>query len=199
MIAIGATLLVLELKLPESGNFTYDEIVHWLRITIGWVISFAAIAVLWFENHLQLSVVHRCTMKHASATFLQLALLSLIPFASGLIADRPKDFLPAAIFNIVLLVNGLVSVWTTTLIEKHSALREESGGASVLRTRSRFQFWLYSIVGVLGIAGSWFHHPFTGVVLWMIIPVVVWRRFHVSIEGGEHPEHAHPEKKPEAS
>lgn len=173
VIAIAATLLVLELKMPEDGQMTSDIVLHWTRTLAGWLISFAMVAIVWFESHFQMTSTSRWTLGLTVMTFLQLALLSLIPFGSNLIVDDPNDLFSALFFNGIMLANGLCMAATTSMIGRKSELHATPEVTRALSGRSRFVLWSYLLTAVMGVAAAALHHPFTGVVLWAIIPLAV--------------------------
>jgi uncharacterized membrane protein len=172
VIAIAATLLVLELKVPEDGQLTGDLIQHWGRTFLGWVISFAMIALLWFDNHFQMSHTSRWTVGLTAMTFVQLALLSLIPFGSNLIVDNPGSLFSALVFNGILLANGLCMSVTTAQVARREDIHISSESTRILQARVRFALLTYMPTAVMGVLGSVYHHPFTGVILWAMIPFV---------------------------
>ena len=90
VVAIAATILVLELKVPEDHSLSRSDVEHWVLIILGWVVSFIMITVMWLENHRQLALASAWTMPLMVVTFAQLGLISLIPFGSNLIMDQPS-------------------------------------------------------------------------------------------------------------
>lgn len=177
VIAIAATLLVLELKLPQDHALSPEYMLEWARVFFGWIVSFAMIAILWFENHLQLAHASRWTVRLTIVTFAHLGLLSLVPFASNLIMDDPGDLGAALAFNAILLANGLCSACGTWLLSRQSAIHRHPGTARLLARRSLFQMVAYTGVAIISLIGAVAHHPFIGVALWLLMPFFVWIRF----------------------
>ena len=46
VIAVAATLLVLELKVPEGAIENSEVLLHWFRLGTAWLISFMMIAAV---------------------------------------------------------------------------------------------------------------------------------------------------------
>jgi uncharacterized membrane protein len=178
VIAIAATILVLELKVPEGNELTSAEFLDWARIFVGWIVSFAMIAVLWFDNHYQMRNASHLTIRMTVLMFANLALMSLIPFASSLIMEDHQSLVAAVIFNIVMLANGLCSAFTTLTLLRSGAHVCDSNTARMLRSRAIIQGAAYVGVAACGLFGAVVHHPFIGVLLWLIMPIAIWIRFN---------------------
>lgn len=173
MIAIAATLLVLELKVPDDGALSAEIVMHWARTLAGWMISFAMIALIWFENHFQMASASRWTVGLTVATFVQLALLSLIPFGSNLIVDTPDSLFAALVFNGILLANGLCLAGTMWMIGRNKDIHISAAVSRVMEKRANFALLSYLLTAFLGVFSAIYHHPFTGIVLWALIPFIV--------------------------
>jgi uncharacterized membrane protein len=180
VFAIAATILVLELKLPEGRGLSHEDILSWLHVFVGWLVSFAMIAMLWFEQHFQLRRAEKLSQRLAGLVFLQLALISLIPFASGLVAVDPDDLLSSVIFNLVMVANGLCSAKISQMLARTPAHLSNPDDSHALTFRARTQIGSYLVVAVIGLLGAATQHPFIGVLLWLIIPLYVGRRFNAT-------------------
>lgn len=181
VIAIAATILVLELKIPEGRGFSEEDVLSWLHVFVGWLVSFAMIAMLWFEQHFQLRRAERLSARVALLVFLQLALISLIPFASGLVALDPGDLRSSVIFNVVMVANGLCSARISQMLARNPHHLTHPDESQILGLRARTQVGSYAVVAVIGILGAVTQHPFLGVLLWLLIPLYVARRFNASV------------------
>lgn len=181
VIAIAATILVLELKLPEGRGVTPEELLSWLHVFVGWLVSFAMIAMLWFEQHFQLRCAERLSARITLLIFAQLALISLIPFASGLVAVDPHDLRSSITFNVVMIANGLCSARISQLLARHPAHLGHPDDAATLSLRARTQVASYLVVAAIGLVGAVTQHPFIGVLLWLLIPIYVARRYNAAL------------------
>lgn len=165
VISIAATILVLELKIPDDGSLTGDMILHWARVLTGRTISFAMVALVWFDSHFYFSHSTNWNTPLMALTFVQLASVSLIPFASDLIIDFPQSLAAAMAFTGVMLANGLVAVGIAVVLLGQVYLHVHSGVAAFIRQRAWHQVVIYSFTGALARAGTTFHHPFLWVLL----------------------------------
>jgi uncharacterized membrane protein len=177
VIAIAATLLVLELKVPEGQTLSTDGVLDWARAFAGWIVSFVMIAILWFENHLQMARASTWTVSLTVVTFVQLALLSLIPFGSSLIMNEPHDLAASVVFNAIMLANGLCVAFAASLLARTPRVHHGAAAAAFMARRSVFQLIAYTLVAAVSLFGALLHHPFLGVLLWLLMPVIIWVRF----------------------
>lgn len=192
VVAIAATLLVLELKAPsEIVDLTISELAQNAHLFVGWLISMTMIATIWYEQH----VLFRRTCSWDNAlivvTFMQLASVSLIPFASGLVADYPQSLIAAVVFAAVMLVNGALIASNAFILGSRPHLCGTEGVADGLRLRAMTQIVCYVGITSLSIAGAAFHHPLLGVIAWSLSPFLVAilerRRTPIAVRPGQEP------------
>jgi uncharacterized membrane protein len=173
VIAIAATILVLELSVPEDTPLDAGIALHWLRVMIGWLISFAMIALVWFDGHLLFRHARDWSVPLAVMTLMQLAAVSLIPFASNLIIDYPESLAAALTFSAVMLANGLIAAAMGGLLARSAHLHAFDHSGSLLRQRAQGQVVICLSVATGAVAAALLHHPFTGVVFWALSPALV--------------------------
>lgn len=174
VIAIAATILVLELKVPEDHLVSRSDLEHWALVFLGWVVSFIMIAVMWLENHRLLLLSRGWSLPLMIMTFAQLGLISLIPFGSNLIMDQPESLVAAISFNSIMLANGVCAGLGGLLVARNLRDQADHTPAGKLAGRSLVQILIYSLIASLGVIGAIFHHPFLGVILWLSMPVTAW-------------------------
>ena len=97
IFAVSLTLLVLDIKLPETATATtHDELVRNLlgleRHLVIYVISFVVIGIFWINHHVQFHFVKRTNRGLIWINLLYLLLVSFVPFATDLIGDH-KEYL----------------------------------------------------------------------------------------------------------
>lgn len=173
VIAVAATILVLELKVPESTFETSEVFLHWLRLMAAWIISFAMIGLVWFDNHLFLARARRWSTPMTVVTFLQLATVSLIPFASNLAVDHFREIVAVITFNVVMFLNGMVSVVLGRMVADSVNQDDDAVTASYLQRRSRVQLRVYCTMFLIALIGAYLQRPFMGVLLWGISPLLI--------------------------
>lgn len=173
VIAVAATLLVLELKVPEGTIENSDVILQWSRVFAAWLISFVMIVTVWFDNHLFLVEARQWTARMTIVTFAQLATVSLIPFVCDLVVDHFREIEVIVAFNIVMLVSGMISVALGLIVAAGNTRDGSLEGDHYLRRRARLQLRIYVLFFVIALVGAFIHHPFLGVLLWSVCPVII--------------------------
>jgi len=88
VFAIVATLLVLDIKLPDPplpGREINHELVGNIPAFIGWLVSFVVLARFWTIHHHVVHVLVRVSRQTIAWNFVFLATISLLPFAASLV------------------------------------------------------------------------------------------------------------------
>ena len=174
VIAIALTLLVLELKIPEvvEAEGVLSHLIDQLPHFVGWAISFVFISVVWHEQHLVFAHLRACDAGFILVTLVQLACVSLIPFASALLGDFPTQ--PGAVIALsaVMLLNHLAmaanAAYLALSVRLHASVE-----ARAFIYRALFHLAAGSTAAVLAVATAYVHHPLAGAIAWLITPVLV--------------------------
>ncbi len=174
VVAIAATLLVLDLKIPSEGEeLSPSMLVHSVHLFIGWVISIAMIATMWYEHHYIFRRTTDWDNTLVVLIFAQLAAVSLIPFASGIAAEYPGNLTAALVFSGVMLLNGLLVAVNALIVGSKPHLWEPGEAPGSLRLRAIVQLVCYVGIAGLSIALARLHHPILGVIAWSLSPFAV--------------------------
>lgn len=185
VIAVAATLLVLELKVPEGAIENIDILFQWSRVLAAWLISFAMITMVWFDNHLFLAEAPRWTARMTIVTFAQLAAVSLIPFVCDLAVDHFGDIEAIIAFNFVMFLNGIISVTLGRMIAADCRAQAPANGPHYLGRRAQVQLRIYALLIVVALIGAFLHRPFLGVLLWGMSPLIVGHFLKKDVDGPE--------------
>jgi uncharacterized membrane protein len=174
VIAIALTLLVLELKIPEVvvGEGMAVHLAKQVPHFVGWAISFLFISVIWHEQHLVFANLRGCNTGYILLTLAQLAFVSVIPFASALLGNFPTDASAVIMFSSIMLINGVAMAASAAYLAWRIDLQANEG-ASAFIYRARFHLFSGLIVAPLSITLAYLHHPLTGVIAWLAIPILL--------------------------
>jgi uncharacterized membrane protein len=104
VIAIILTIMVLELKSPESPD--PHALAHEWPIFISYVISFFYVAVYWINHHHLFHRVKRVDLPILWTNNLVLFCMSLIPFFTEWMESTRLSPFPTAVYAAVMLLNG---------------------------------------------------------------------------------------------
>ncbi len=102
IVAIAATIMVLELKIPKI--ITLDSLLSQIPILYSYIISFALIYLAWRSHHNAFEKAEIINSKIFILNGIWLFFITLIPFATGLIGHAPRETLSSAIYSIVLIL-----------------------------------------------------------------------------------------------
>jgi len=105
VIAVIITIMVLELKAPESPDW------HGLRTLLPtfytYVLSFIFIGIYWNNHHHLLHATERIGGGAMWANLHLLFWLSLVPFVTAWMGEHPEAAIPCAAYGVVLLMCGI--------------------------------------------------------------------------------------------
>jgi uncharacterized membrane protein len=108
VIAIILTIMVLNLKIPTSGNLA--ALVPLLPVFLSYVLSFVYIGIYWNNHHHMLRATARVSGGVLWANLHLLFWLSLVPFMTGWVGENHFAPTPTACYGVVLLM-AAISYW----------------------------------------------------------------------------------------
>ena len=149
VIAIIITIMVLELKAPQSVEFAgLKDLVPYI---LSYVLSFVYVAIYWNNHHHLLHAVKQVNGAVLWANMHLLFWLSLIPFVSGWMGQHATAPLPIALYGLVLLMCAIAYfILVRVLIRLHGT---DSAIAHAIGTdrKGKISVVLYA----LGILCAW--------------------------------------------
>ncbi len=118
VIAIIITIMVLEMKVPQSGSLS--SLQPLLPVFLSYILSFVNIGIYWNNHHHMLYAAKKVDGRVLWANIHLLFWLSLIPFASGWMGENHFDKWPVAVYGIILLMAGIAYyILSRALVELH--------------------------------------------------------------------------------
>ena len=105
VIAIVLTIMVLELKAPHEGDAL--ALRPLLPAFLSYVLSFVYIGIYWNNHHHMMHAVHGVSGWVLWANLHLLFWLSLFPFATAWVGEKPGESWPAAFYGFVLFMASL--------------------------------------------------------------------------------------------
>jgi uncharacterized membrane protein len=151
IFAIALTLLVLELKLPESevaARSLADILNDNWHSFLSWIISFIVLARLWMIQHDLLASAKRCSPRTILINFLFLSTISLVPFSAHLVGVYElSEPLALQIFALQLTLSAVSLGWLI------SSASKDNPGQELRRWSRQARHHLF-IVPVIAVAGA---------------------------------------------
>ncbi|NUM46639.1 MAG: DUF1211 domain-containing protein [Anaerolineales bacterium] len=148
VIAIIITIMVLELRVPEGGD--WQALGPLIPVFLSYVLSFVFVGIYWNNHHHLFQVV-----KHVNGTVLWANLhllfwLSLVPFVTAWMGENHFAAVPVALYGVVLWFSGLAYFFLTrALLNLHD---EESTLAKALQWNFKEIFSLVSYTAAIPLA-----------------------------------------------
>lgn len=105
VIAVIITIMVLELKTPPGQDLAALKSL-WPSFLI-YVLSFVFVGIYWVNHHHLLHAAPHVDGRVLWANLHLLLWLSLVPFATGWVGERPAAALPTATYGVIFLMAGV--------------------------------------------------------------------------------------------
>ncbi|MGX7199566.1 TMEM175 family protein [Enterococcus nangangensis] len=167
VIAIIMTILVLELRAPESASWqALAAMEHKLVI---YVVSFVALAIYWNNHHHMFQTIERINGKILWLNNLLIFSLSLIPFTAAWVGDHLFALAPQIAYAVVMLLAD------TTYYLLYRALIKANPHPHHDATQKQNSRKLYLSIGggVLAILLGFFIQPILALVV-NILVLAMW-------------------------
>jgi uncharacterized membrane protein len=105
VFAIIITIMVLELKIPEGTS--WDIIRPLVPTFIGYILSFAFVAIYWVNHHHLMHTARRVSAGIMWANMHLLFWLSVVPFVTGWMGRTNFEKTTVATYGVLLLLCGI--------------------------------------------------------------------------------------------
>ena len=165
VFAIGATILVLDLRLPSVENFTTGGLIRavldqWPSY-FAFALSFATILIMWINHHARMGLIERIDGLLMFANGLVLFMIATLSFPTALVGEYLTG--PAArgaVFTyavFVLLTSGAWNVFMLAMKPEHGLLRPGVPASVIATTRRRvaFGFVVYAVAAGLALVNAY--------------------------------------------
>lgn len=174
IFAVAMTLLVLDIKMPESVTYGSDLEV-WQRLVIlehavaSYAISFIMLSVYWIEHHLQFHFIERTDRGLLWINLYLLLCICLVPFTTDLVGDNVQLRVPPVLYGVNLLLIAAGFFGQIGYLRHHRDLiaSEFEHAARVLRQRA----WLLTMLPLLSMAMT-FYSPRLALYLYLLLPLL---------------------------
>ncbi|RYG35173.1 DUF1211 domain-containing protein [bacterium] len=153
VLAIAITIMVLELKVPHSAEFSALQKL-W-PVFISYVLSFIYVGIYWNNHHHMLSTVQKVNGAVLWANMHLLFWLSIVPFTTGWMGENHFAPVPTAVYGFVLLMAG-IAYWilahTLVRLNGHDSVLARAMGRD---TKGRISPIIYLIAIPLALVSPW--------------------------------------------
>lgn len=123
VFAIAITLLALELKVPQITNTnllsSVRELVPLLPNVATFILSFITIAIFWANHHQLTRSIETVSRRVIWSNMLFLMFVTLIPFATSVMAENPYNTLSILTYSLILFGNSVSFTMLRFFVHKH--------------------------------------------------------------------------------
>ena len=174
IFAVAMTLLVLDIKMPESLAYATDAEL-WQRLATlehaiaSYAISFVILSVYWITHHFQFHFIERADRGLLWINLYLLLCIALVPFTTDLVGDNVHLRLPAWLYgvNLLLIASALFGQIVYLRRNPHLAAADFAGAAGAQLRR----VWMLTLVPLLSMAMA-FYSPRFALYLYLTLPVL---------------------------
>jgi uncharacterized membrane protein len=165
VLAIIITIMVLELRMPHSGNI--DSLRPLLPAFLSYVLSFIYLGIYWNNHHHMLHTVKKVSGGILWANLHLLFWLSLIPAVTAWVGANHFTVIPSALYGTILLMAAIAYY----ILQRVILLKQ--GPASILaKALGRdIKGKISPILYIIAIPMSWFSSWIAGGI-WVLVALI---------------------------
>lgn len=114
VIAIAITLLIIEVHIPvlpsDKWSIGMEALQHLLPSFFGVILSFLVIGRFWLGHSTALGSMHSYDPRLFRVNLYFLLMIVIMPFATGFLSANLGMTVPAAFYNLVLMLTALANI-----------------------------------------------------------------------------------------
>jgi uncharacterized membrane protein len=175
IFSVAMTLLVLDIKMPESISYASDAALWQRLVTLehavaSYAISFLMLGMYWVGHHFQFHFIERTDRGLLWVNLCLLLFVCLVPFTTDLVGDNVTLRLPALLYGVNLLLIAAAFAGQLEYLRSHRHLAAPEFDAAAVRLLRR-RVWLWAFVPVLSMATA-FYSPRLALYLYLSLPLL---------------------------
>jgi uncharacterized membrane protein len=168
VFAIALTLLVLNIPQPPGNEDLWSELDDLLPNLGAYALSFVVIAALWRRHHIFFRSLTSIDRRLTNLNLIYLGFIALIPFPTGLIAERGDEAAAAIVYAAVIAAVTALGGFMTLHAQRKHLIRGLDAERSTLEIFSTSLVFLGSMPIAL-------IDPTAAQLFWLtLIPVGYW-------------------------
>ena len=163
IVAVAATIMVLQLDIPERVGWAAVQSQH--QTLIAYLISFLQIFLAWHEHHDSLAGATKINHRIFLINCLWLFFITMLPLATGVIGKSPEHAPSILLYILILLAIQLTITW-----ESHSVCKLNE--IEVLDKPVIQKIRVLSITGYIIAAALAFVKPICGLIIILLVTAI---------------------------
>ncbi|WP_268912682.1 TMEM175 family protein [Lentilactobacillus sp. SPB1-3] len=145
IIAIAATIMVLEIHAPDS--FTFESLRDQVPAMIAYLISFLLVMLSWYSYHLMFLHVKRVDLRVYLANTIWLLVLTGIPFATSWVGRFSNNWQPELTYLLITALWAIMYTVTSHALERaNPELKKSVNQESVMGIIFRYTMLVGSLI-----------------------------------------------------
>ncbi len=180
VLAIIITIMVLELKVPQSPDI--GALRELVPIFLSYLLSFIYVGIYWSNHHHLLQAVQHVNGRVLWANLHLLFWLSLVPFATAWMGENHFASHPVAIYGVVLFLAGIAYYILERALISSQGEGSALGQAVGKDLKAKLSVVLYAVA--IAVACRW---PYIACSIYVIV-ALIWfvpdRRIERKLDGG---------------
>ena len=148
LIAVIITIMVLELKAPETPEIT-AMLSLWPTL-VSYALSYLFIAIIWINHHHLLRLVRFASTRLIWINFVHLFLVSLLPFTTAWMARTDLAPIPVAVYaGVFVLVNAAYLMFEREILTHVETDAMPEQASRLARRRTLFGLAIFTLAGLV--------------------------------------------------
>lgn len=164
ILAIAATIMVLELTPPEKPELT--ALFHEWPTLLAYIVSFSLIYLVWFNHHNIFKKANIISQKTFVYNGVWLFFLTLVPFTTAWVGRNPHETIPQVVYLINLML------WSFTFQLMDASIIKDNNTEKDYTTSRFFVSLLYG--GILLSMALSFIQPILSLITLLIVIVLLF-------------------------
>lgn len=189
VFAIAITLLVIDIKIPESAE-VHSPADLWLALEhiapsiFAFLLSFGVILITWVNHHNHLRLINKSSGSFIYANGFMLLTVAFIPFPTSLLGEyllTPNATPAVVMYEAVLSLQALGWVLISyTAFKNQLGISEKAD--QVIRKNGRFGYFAFALYGTCTVLAFWV--PLI-IAIFTTLTWIFWLIFGISIKHEE--------------
>ena len=160
IVAIAATIMVLQLTIPEKAGFAAVA-AQW-PVMLAYIISFLQIFLAWHEHHDSVAPAEWINHRIFLVNCVWLFFITLLPFVTAIVGRSPDDRASMLLYiGVLFLVQLVISIESRMIVNLNNCTIVD---APVIR-----QIRIISFAGYAAAAVCALIHPFSSFIIILIL------------------------------
>jgi uncharacterized membrane protein len=155
IFAVAMTLLVIELKIPESMHITdsvtmLSALSHLIPKFISWIISFLVLALFWYGHHRAFHFVKKVDGKLVALNLVFLGFVSFMPFASAMGGEYVGLLAGQLVYSFTMFMVAVGALLIWRYVHRHPELCHPVMSEGAYRG-ARFRTSMLMVVSIVAV------------------------------------------------